>query len=128
MIDTGNGPTQINLLLSFLNVPSLSCTTMKRNERKVGAAIGEDLLTVVGKNEELITHVTGHTAVVGFHLGKILFYAVRSKDCWLCSFGHSPEDHDGRKNHTGSVKFMEPSMAVELFTKTDLLDKNNVKF
>ncbi|KAL7299076.1 hypothetical protein TKK_0008166 [Trichogramma kaykai] len=48
--------------------------------------------------------LSGHAAVVGFHSGKILSHTVLSKDCWLCSFGHFPEDHDCRKNHTGHSK------------------------
>jgi len=39
MIDGGLGETQVNTLLSSLNIPAISSTTLKRYERKVGNTI-----------------------------------------------------------------------------------------
>ena len=39
MIDAGIGETHLNLLLSALNIPPMSQTSMKRFERIVGKAI-----------------------------------------------------------------------------------------
>uniref|UniRef100_A0ABD2WA73 Integrase catalytic domain-containing protein n=1 Tax=Trichogramma kaykai TaxID=54128 RepID=A0ABD2WA73_9HYME len=39
MLDTGTGTSQINSLLSTLDIPTVSKTTMKRHERIVGVAI-----------------------------------------------------------------------------------------
>lgn len=39
MIDSGLGDSQINTLISTLNVPAIPSTTLKRYERKVGVAI-----------------------------------------------------------------------------------------
>jgi len=39
MIDGGLGETQVNTLLSSLNMPAVPSTTLKRYERKVGNAI-----------------------------------------------------------------------------------------
>lgn len=39
--------------------------------------------------------------------------------------GKQPNDHDCRKNHSGSSKSMEPLAAVELFNE---VTKSNVKF
>ncbi|KAL7290174.1 hypothetical protein TKK_0015643 [Trichogramma kaykai] len=165
MLDTGTGTSQINSLLSTLDIPTVSKTTMKRHERIVGVAIEdvaknscvESILLEKKLAEEkenscntnissttsktllkgsfdgawqkrgtghAYNSLSGHAAVIGYHSGKILSYAVRSKDCRLCALGHEPQDHDCRKNHTGSAKSMEASMAVELYTKNVLLEDN----
>ncbi|KAJ8671439.1 hypothetical protein QAD02_002698 [Eretmocerus hayati] len=70
---------------------------------------------------------SGHGTAIGLHSGKILSYSVRTKDCRKCSLGHPKSDHDCRKNHTGSAKSMEAAMAVDLFTKNELFDQENVE-
>lgn len=36
MLDSGLGPTGINTILSEINIPTVSSSLLKRNERKVG--------------------------------------------------------------------------------------------
>lgn len=44
MIDGGMGETQVNTLLSSLNIPAIPSSTLKRYERKVGVAIESVLM------------------------------------------------------------------------------------
>ena len=63
---------------------------------------------------------TGHDAVVGLSTGKVLDFATRNKTCKTCSASknaNEPKTHDCRKNHSGSSKIMESSVACELFQR-----------
>ena len=72
---------------------------------------------------------TGHAAVMGLSTGKVLDYTTKNKMCRSCDeakkAGKQPNDHDCRKNHSGSSKSMEPLAAVQLFNK---VTKSNAKF
>lgn len=67
---------------------------------------------------------TGHGAVMGLTTGKVMDCATRCKNCRICaqakSDGKVPENHDCRKNHAGSSKSMESSVACELWNKAPL--------
>ena len=62
-----------------------------------------------GKGHNLLA---GQGAAMGLGTGKVLAYATRCKYCRICQNakkkGKSPQQHDCRKNHTGSSKAMEP--------------------
>lgn len=63
---------------------------------------------------------TGHGAVVGVSTGEVLDFATRNKTCRTCSASknaNKPKPHDFRKNHSGSSKIMESSVACELFQR-----------
>ena len=67
---------------------------------------------------------TGHGAVMGVTTGKVMDYATRCKNCRFCAQpkakGEQPTTHDCRKNHKGSSKSMESSVACELWNKAPL--------
>lgn len=58
--------------------------------------------------------VIGRGAAIGYRTKKIISVAVKSVSCAMCRAGHPPEDHDCRKNHSGTAKAMEPQGAVDL--------------
>lgn len=61
---------------------------------------------------------TGHGAVLGVKTGKVLDLDTRNKTCRTCAASKKPDKptpHDCRKNHTGSAKIMESSVACQLF-------------
>ncbi|KAK3108332.1 hypothetical protein FSP39_005757 [Pinctada imbricata] len=64
--------------------------------------------------------LSGHAALIGKETGKVISYATRNKFCRKCDFAErnniSADDHDCRKNWTGSSKAMEPDMCVSMVT------------
>ncbi|KAJ8684807.1 hypothetical protein QAD02_020600 [Eretmocerus hayati] len=70
---------------------------------------------------------SGHGTAVGLFSGEVISYSVKTKDCKKCSLGHPKTGHDCRQNHTGSAKYMEAAMAVELIAKNELLERENVE-
>ena len=62
--------------------------------------------------------LTGQGTAMGLKTGKVLAYATRSKLRRTCSYasreGKQVKQQDCRKNHNGSSKAMEPSVACEL--------------
>ncbi|XP_043271195.1 uncharacterized protein [Venturia canescens] len=70
--------------------------------------------------------LTGHASLIGYHSGKVLSYATRTKRCAKCDRNHPKDDHDCRLNFDRSAKAMEPDMAIELITKNRLLLEENV--
>ena len=75
----------------------------------------------------IYSSVLAHGIGIGPKSGKVLAYATRNKRCVFCEKGHSPEDHDCRRNHTGSSKSMEAAIAVEIFTKNPMLKEEGVE-
>ena len=75
---------------------------------------------------------TGHGAAMGLTTGKVMDYATRCKNCRICaqakSEGKVPQNHDCRKNHAGSSKSMESSVACELWNKAPLYQAPNTQF
>ena len=67
---------------------------------------------------------TGHGAAMGLATGKVMDYATRCKNCRFCEAamakGKQATKHDCRKNHEGSSKSMESSVACELWNKAPL--------
>ena len=68
---------------------------------------------------------------VGHHIGnqssKVLEYATRNRKCRMCDKGHVKTDHDCRLNYYGTVKAMEPDVAVELVTRSTTLKEKNIE-
>ena len=67
---------------------------------------------------------SGMGSVIGLNTKKVISYGVRNQDCRTCknaeSCQKSPKAHDCRRNHTGSSKSMESSVAVQLFNEAPL--------
>ena len=69
---------------------------------------------------------TGHGAAMGLATGKVMDYATRCKNCRFCEAAMTMAKwkqvtkHDCRKNHEGSSKSMESSVASELWNKPPL--------
>ena len=61
--------------------------------------------------------------MIGKLTGKVVGFAVRSKDCKTCHVAkrkkQEPPDHDYRHNWDGSAKAMEPDMVVETVQKVE---------
>ena len=72
--------------------------------------------------------LTGEGTAMGLSTGNVLLYATRNKACRVCSHAKKqniqPREHDCRKNHAGSSKAMEPSVACQLWNEAP---KQNVK-
>ena len=62
--------------------------------------------------------LTGVGVNFGLHTGKVVGFATRNKRCITCDAaerkGRHPKKHSCRRNHWGSSKSMESSVAVEL--------------
>ena len=71
--------------------------------------------------------VLAHGIGIRHKSDKVLAYAKRNKRWVLCEIGHSPEDHDCRRSHTGTSKSMEAAIAVEIFTKNPMLKQEGVE-
>ena len=67
---------------------------------------------------------TGHGAAMGLATGKVMDCATRFKNCRFreaaMAKGKQATKHDCRKNHEGSSKSMESSVACELWNKVPL--------
>jgi hypothetical protein len=73
---------------------------------------------------------TGHGAAMGLATGKVMDYATRCKNCRFCEAamamamamakGKQVTKHDCRKNHEGSSKSIDSSVACELWNKAPL--------
>lgn len=61
--------------------------------------------------------------MIGTESGKVVGYAVRSKTCKMCERAEAgkyiAQEHDCRKNWTGSAKGMEPDMVLEMVEKAE---------
>ena len=76
-----------------------------------------------------LNSLTGQGTVMGLSTGNVLLYAARNKACRVCSHAKKqniqPREHDCRKNHAGSSKAMEPSVACQSWNEAP---KQSVKF
>lgn len=61
--------------------------------------------------------IAGRGAAIGYRTKKVIAYGVKCVTCAMCNAGHPPEDHDCRKNHSGTAKAMEPEGAVDLMVR-----------
>ncbi|XP_046394798.1 uncharacterized protein LOC124163262 [Ischnura elegans] len=59
---------------------------------------------------------SGHGSVIGYRSKKVLAFDVCTTTCAMCSQGHDKNDHDCRKNWSGSSKAMEPYTAAKLIS------------
>ena len=60
---------------------------------------------------------TGHGALLGVAIGKVLDFANRNITCRTCSASKTSVSYDWRENHTAPSKIMESSVACELFQR-----------
>lgn len=112
------------------SIASESCLENCCKEREMAIAAGtkcdsENLVGVMcsydmgwQKRGKAYNSSTGHGAVLGVKTGKVLDFATRNKTCRTCAASRKPDkptSHDCRKNHTGSAKIMESSVACQLF-------------
>lgn len=65
--------------------------------------------------------LTGYGTLIGFFSKKIIAYTTMNRKCKMCDYGHSPDDHDCRKNFEGSAKAMEPAAAINLILENPVL-------
>ncbi|XP_061191031.1 uncharacterized protein LOC133199201 [Saccostrea echinata] len=95
MLHAGIGEKKVSMLLSVLNIPPLSHTTLKSTEREAGKAVEDvarqscDSVVTAERESSRICHSAEKT-------------------------GKTPSTHDCRKNWTGSSKAMEPDMCIEM--------------
>lgn len=114
------------------SIASESCLENCCKEREMAIAAGtkcdsENLVGVMysydmgwQKRGKAHNSSTGHGAVLGVKTGKVLDFATRNKTCRTCAASRKPDkptSHDCRKNHTGSAKIMESSVACQLFQR-----------
>ena len=70
------------------------------------------------KRGRAMNSLTAVGANIGVQTAKVLGYDTRNKRCITCDtaarLGRAPPKHDCRRNHSGSSKSMEPSIAVSL--------------
>ena len=113
------------------HVAKISCQDVLNKEREKAVENGiepdeNDLVSVscsydMGwqKRGRGFNSKTGHAAVMALSTGKVLDYTTKNKAWRSCDAakraGKQPNEHDCRKNHSGSSKAMEPLSAVELF-------------
>lgn len=114
MMHSGIGPSQVNALLSSLNIPTVSTRTLQNRQNELGTVMekvaedtkrsslheeiqatleseGTDGLTVsvdAGWQKRgsgrSFDSLSGHCSMIGSHTGKIIDYEVRSKSCRIC--------------------------------------------
>ena len=137
----GIGETHVNNFLTTINIPPLNNVTLKKREREVGNAVERIASTscienLQKKKENALSNNTiadssglirfpvsydmgWQGTAMGLKTGKVLAYTTRCKLCRICSYasreGKQVKQHDCRKNHNGSSKAMEPSVACELW-------------
>ncbi|XP_044005466.1 uncharacterized protein LOC122850373 [Aphidius gifuensis] len=68
--------------------------------------------------------LNGYGSIIGFSSKKILDFATRNRKCKKCDNGYSTDSHDCRKNHYGSAKSMEASIASQLVNNSKILESN----
>lgn len=103
--------------------------------RQYDAAIGKIVNVIVSYdmgwtkrgNGKSYDSLNGYGAIIGFLSKKILDFGTRNKLCKKCDvYGHSPDDHDRRKNFKGSAKAMEADLGAELVNKSEILKKVDI--
>lgn len=72
-------------------------------------------------NGHLYNSLNGYGAIIGFKTGKVLDFATRNRQCRRCDLGQSCEDHNCRKNFSGSAKAMEADVGCELIVHSKVL-------
>lgn len=143
MIHAGVGADQINTILASLNIPPVSYQTIADQQTEAGKVIEE--VAMSSTNEWLQEEVrlsqnkmidvsvdagwqkrgsgksydslSGHCSMIDSLTGKVVDFAVRSKQCRTCE-RTSTKEHDCRKNWAGSSKAIEPDMVVEMLERT----------
>ncbi|XP_062618074.1 uncharacterized protein LOC134279665 [Saccostrea cucullata] len=143
MINGGLGETHINNMLAALNIPNIIEKSLKDREREVGVHLEEmaeescrkQLHEEIRESDGNLTvsfdgawqkrgtghannSLTGHATLFGEKTQKCVSYAVKVKNCRICSGakakGVPPRKHRCQCNWSGSAKAMEPAMACEM--------------
>ncbi|KAK0072595.1 hypothetical protein PV325_011128, partial [Microctonus aethiopoides] len=70
--------------------------------------------------------LNGYGAIIGLVSKKILDYRTRNQKCRSCDLGRPTNEHDCRKNFTGSAKAMEADVGAELLTRSTILKETNL--
>ena len=69
-------------------------------------------------SERSYNSLSGHSSLIGEKTGKVLNYTTRKKSCRFSDTaernGTKPREHDCRKNWQGSLKSVEPNMAIDM--------------
>ena len=64
--------------------------------------------------------------LIGSQSGKVLDFSTRNRKCRMCDKGHERSNHDYRLNFFGTAKAMEPEIAVQLMSKSSILQDKNI--
>ena len=106
-------------------VKEMSPQSVKNFDAAVGnivhIIVSYDMGWSKGGNGKSYNSLNGYGTIVGFLSNKILDYGTRNRKCKRCDSGHSPNDHNCRKNFEGSAKAMEPHLGAELVNKSKVL-------
>ncbi|XP_062620759.1 uncharacterized protein LOC134282046 [Saccostrea cucullata] len=153
MLHSGIGERKVANLLSTLNIPPCSKTTLKKREREIGQAVEEiahsSCSDAAVRERELTeespvsasfdggwqkrgsgksySSLSGHASFIGKKTGKCIAFSTRNKYCRKCDLatkkGCSAEDHGCRKNWEGSSKAIEADMCISMLKN---LERNDV--
>lgn len=144
-LHSGNGHAQLDHLLSTMDIECLFSKTFKNIERRVGPEVEQvaresckeslnEELRRTGTVDLAISYdmgwqkrgkarnsKTGQGTAVGSRTGKIVDYATMNNSCRVCEYAvktsSQVQEHDCRRNHTGSSKSMESAAAVKIYMK-----------
>ncbi|XP_061190963.1 uncharacterized protein LOC133199106 [Saccostrea echinata] len=141
MVHVGIGVTQVNSLLSELNIPPVSHAMLDNRQKEIGRAVqdiaAESMSNALQKelgmmNEEMnekglvvavdagwqkrgsgktYDSLSGHCSMVGPLSGKVLSYSVRSKNCRVCSVAETTNKNPAA--HECSKNWEGSSKAME---------------
>ncbi|KAK3085680.1 hypothetical protein FSP39_007048 [Pinctada imbricata] len=140
----GIGDETIEKIFAVLNIPCISHSNLKVQERKVDHAIekiAQDSCNTALEREvqesseglcvsfdagwqkrgsgRNYNSLSGHSSMYGCQTNKLIGYDVMCKSCMICDEpakkgDNYPREHDCRKNWGGSAKGMEHAMAVNI--------------
>ena len=145
-LHSGNGNTQLEHLLSPMDVKSMTSKTYKSIERRVGPQIekvartsfsnwlDQEVKSTDGNNDLAISYdmgwqkrgnarnsQTGQGTAAVRATGKICDFETRNTACRICESasksGKRPHTHNCRKNHTGTSKSMEAGAVAEIYER-----------
>ena len=145
-LHSGNGNTQLEHLLSQMDVKSMTSKTYKSIERRVGPQIekvartsfsnwlDQEVKSTDGNNDLAISYdmgwqkrgnarnsQTGQRTAAVRATGKICDFETRNTACRICESasksGKRPHTHNCRKNHTGTSKSVEAGAVAEIYER-----------
>ncbi|OXU17178.1 hypothetical protein TSAR_012609 [Trichomalopsis sarcophagae] len=140
-LNTGNGNTHLNGILSafnipqfnwksfktpekkpshldrsfiFPNLPTLSESVSINSEHKVRVAASLDMGWFTRSTGRSYNSFSGTASLIGLFSKKVISYVTLNRKCKKCDKGYDVKDHDCRRNFSGTAKAMEPHAAVQL--------------